>query len=85
LCLFDFRVPELRRKYDTWLREQRLRELKQLVAQEIYLDNLQENFFEEDCRCGGYFEVSQEDFSRIVDSAFFECSNCSLCLKVSKS
>uniref|UniRef100_A0A914CRW5 J domain-containing protein n=1 Tax=Acrobeloides nanus TaxID=290746 RepID=A0A914CRW5_9BILA len=31
------RVPELRRKYDTWLREQRLRELKQLV---------------EDCRCG---------------------------------
>lgn len=77
-------MPALRKTYDNWLREQRLRESKQLVGSEIILEDIEE-FFEEDCRCGGYFEISKEDFYRIVDTAFFECSNCSLCLKVSLS
>lgn len=34
--------------------------------------------------CGGEFFLDQTDIGRIVSSAYFECSNCTLCLEVSR-
>lgn len=81
LLVESFRDPRSRANYDCWLQEQRLREAKQLVGQELSVDNDAEAV-EADCRCGGWYEVDNDELARIVDFALFECSSCSLCLKV---
>lgn len=73
-----------RRAYDSWLREQRIRESKELIGREVWVspnDLVAE--FDEDCRCGGtYEELLPETFERVLDYTLLECSNCSLCLRV---
>lgn len=72
-----------REKYDYWLREQRLRESKEFIGQEIEIDqsNVPE-IIEEDCRCGGIFEVEGKELDKVLDYGLVECSNCSLLLKI---
>ncbi|TKR60211.1 hypothetical protein L596_027495 [Steinernema carpocapsae] len=71
--------PESRKKYDCWLREQRLKESRAVIGEEVKLCELD---IDEPCRCGGYFEVSEAELDQIVDSALFDCAHCSLCLKI---
>ncbi|CAD5224241.1 unnamed protein product [Bursaphelenchus xylophilus] len=68
--------PSTRKGYDIWLREQRLREERELISEEIHLEP-EEKTLETDCRCGALFEIHAEDLANVVDYALFECSNCS--------
>ena len=80
-----------REKYDFWFREQQFRDSKALIGEEIYLKHSSTDISIESqlencqfCRCGGQFHKEIEDFEQIFDYALFECSNCSLLLKVWK-
>ncbi|MCP9266309.1 Rab-like protein 3 [Dirofilaria immitis] len=70
-----------RRDYNIWLREQLLRENQGIISRQIVIDNRIEQV-EEFCSCGGKFILEKADIDRIVNSAYFECPNCSLCLEV---
>uniref|UniRef100_A0A1I7V7E8 J domain-containing protein n=1 Tax=Loa loa TaxID=7209 RepID=A0A1I7V7E8_LOALO len=63
-----------RRDYNTWLREQLLREGQGIVGQQIVIDSTVERI-EEFCSCGGEFILEKTDIDRIINSAYFECSN----------
>jgi len=54
------------------------------VWDEIHLEPT-ETEAEFECRCGGEYAIEADDVQRIIDFAFIECSNCSLCLKVYKA
>ncbi|VDM21524.1 unnamed protein product [Wuchereria bancrofti] len=69
-----------RRDYNIWLREQLLREDQGIIGQQIVIDNTVERI-EEFCSCGGGYILEKTDIDRIVNSAYFECPNCSLCLE----
>ncbi|KAI6170113.1 Methyltranfer-dom domain-containing protein [Aphelenchoides besseyi] len=74
---------KLRKSYDFWLREQRLRENQFRVDRQIELRG-NETEIVEDCRCGATFEISIDELNRIVDYALFECDSCSLQLKMNR-
>ncbi|CAD5218282.1 unnamed protein product [Bursaphelenchus okinawaensis] len=78
------RNPSLRKTYDLWLREQRLREERELISEEFELEK-DETSLETECRCGAIFEIEESELANVLDYALFECSNCSLCFKVSTS
>uniref|UniRef100_A0AAF5PGF5 J domain-containing protein n=1 Tax=Wuchereria bancrofti TaxID=6293 RepID=A0AAF5PGF5_WUCBA len=65
-----------RRDYNIWLREQLLREDQGIIGQQIVIDNTVERI-EEFCSCGGGYILEKTDIDRIVNSAYFECPNCS--------
>ncbi|KAI1715444.1 dnaJ domain-containing protein [Ditylenchus destructor] len=74
-----------REKYDYWLREQRLREAKELIGQEIGINQLTDSeTIEEDCRCGGTYELDLKELDKVLDYGLVECSNCSLLLKIKR-
>lgn len=62
--LFCLQTEEGRLGYDRWLREQKLRELKGTIAEEIEIDRAEaeaEEELEETCRCGDYFHITQKE------------------------
>ncbi|VDM29129.1 unnamed protein product [Toxocara canis] len=80
------REASSRRSYDIWLREQQLRAKKGSIGNRIVINENTESV-EESCRqnfCGGEYILDRSDLDRIVESALFECSSCSLCLEVSR-
>lgn len=80
-----FRNPLLREKYNFWLKEQHLRDSKALIGAELFLENiniLNNKIFIKECHCGGQFSVETFELKQISNYGLFECSNCSLFLKV---
>uniref|UniRef100_A0A915PDJ8 J domain-containing protein n=1 Tax=Setaria digitata TaxID=48799 RepID=A0A915PDJ8_9BILA len=65
-----------RRDYNIWLREQILREHQGVIGHQIVIDSTVERI-EEFCSCGGEFILEKTDIDRIINSAYFECPNCS--------
>uniref|UniRef100_A0A8R1IKQ4 J domain-containing protein n=1 Tax=Caenorhabditis japonica TaxID=281687 RepID=A0A8R1IKQ4_CAEJA len=72
---------ENRPSYDSWLREQKLRETQGTIGETIELD-FGELEIDEICRCGADFDLTAEKLEQIIDVGIFECSSCSLCLEV---
>uniref|UniRef100_A0A0R3RS54 J domain-containing protein n=1 Tax=Elaeophora elaphi TaxID=1147741 RepID=A0A0R3RS54_9BILA len=74
------------------VKEQLLRENRSVIGQQVVINNTVERI-EEFCRvcsslislvyfsCGGEFVLEKTDIDRIINSAYFECPNCSLCLE----
>ncbi|VDM94997.1 unnamed protein product [Thelazia callipaeda] len=76
-----FRDSTARRDYNIWLREQNLRRSKGVIGEQVVIYNVDR--IEKFCRCcGGAFILEKADIDHIVDSAYFECPNCSLCLEL---
>ncbi|KAL3082001.1 hypothetical protein niasHT_032683 [Heterodera trifolii] len=80
-----------RTNYDCWLCEQQFRVDKELIFDEIWLNASAPSSpvvpfggdFEEDCRCGGIYQVSAEAVEQLaLDYLLVDCSNCSLTLRV---
>ncbi|KAL3100376.1 hypothetical protein niasHS_001679 [Heterodera schachtii] len=80
-----------RANYDCWLCEQQFRVDKELIFDEIWLDASVPSSsvvpfggdFEEECRCGGIYQVSAEAVEQLaLDYLLVDCSNCSLTLRV---
>ncbi|CAB3409067.1 unnamed protein product [Caenorhabditis bovis] len=57
-----------REEYDCWIREQRLRETKGTIAEQIEIDEGEDDI-EEFCRCGDIYEVSPEQIHQILDKS----------------
>ncbi|VDK77279.1 unnamed protein product [Litomosoides sigmodontis] len=72
-----------RQDYNNWLREQILRKNQGIVGQQVVINNAVERI-EEFCSCGGEFVLNKADIDRIINSAYFDCPNCSLCLEISR-
>lgn len=70
--------------YDSWLREQRLRETQGTIGETIELE-YGERDVDEYCRCGAEFNLTPEEIDQILDTGIFECSSCSLCLEIRRS
>ncbi|CAL2038674.1 unnamed protein product [Caenorhabditis brenneri] len=70
-----------RTTYDSWLREQRLRETQGTIGETIELE-YGDREVDEVCRCGAEFNLTSEEIDQIIDIGIFECSSCSLCLEI---
>uniref|UniRef100_A0AC34RG35 Uncharacterized protein n=1 Tax=Panagrolaimus sp. JU765 TaxID=591449 RepID=A0AC34RG35_9BILA len=80
-----------RNKYNLWLEEQRLRSDENTgIIDEFYWNTCQKAGEEEEnldflpnCRCcGDFYLIEKEDLNKIIDFAVFDCSSCSVKLKM---
>lgn len=85
--IYLFSNIDSRRRYDRWLREQRLHIDTVLIGESVTLSRLDSKLTHSssyyDCHCGGTYELSRVDIDRLVDQIVIPCSNCSLFLRVS--